>query len=555
MKKPFFAILLAFLSFARIPDAKAQPFIADTTFNLCGIDTVLGSYALGIVHRPSFVLPQKDNQKIVLAGYSQNSSTVEVMRLHYDGGLDTTFNGTGIARVTIPYTNEVPSAAMLFDTSRVIVLATKLGAVGGYDISVYNFKANGQLDSAFGINGVANVGLSGTPVYSRPIDCAVQSDKKFVVLGKTKDPATGMTICALTRLLTNGAVDLTYGLDGIASWQYPKLNVATTTSGTTAGLPVAGFMQADNKYVIAGTFCDSVGMYGGSDVFAVRHKASGDRDLTFGDTSGMAIVKVPGQRFSAASMGADAGGNYYILAEFARNFAPFCDTNYVVIKLDHNGQRVPEYGSNGIAYLRLQISGIAANGFAVQPNGRVVIAGTLRSGVPVPGNKVVVYRMDASGNPDTGFNAAGMITLQRAGKIKDVFTGTAIQPDGRVLVTGWDSVSATAICTRFANYVLPPLFSIATEHGFSGFSIRCYPNPLESGSLQIEYSNSEPTNTGTVTVCDMTGRMQYSRSFQLNSGGGVFSLDLPAALASGTYVIVVQNSMGERKVQPLVLKR
>ncbi len=104
--------------------------------------------------------------------------------------------------------------------------------------------------------------------------------------------------------------------------------------------------------------------------------------------------------------------------------------------------------------MRLDVDGTAsvtaeyASGVAIQPDGKIVVAGTLRvSGGP---SNVLVYRLNANGTPDATFGVGGLkLGTPPAGPDYHSFEGTAValQSDGSIIVAGsddWDGTDTIA---------------------------------------------------------------------------------------------------------------
>jgi uncharacterized delta-60 repeat protein len=87
-----------------------------------------------------------------------------------------------------------------------------------------------------------------------------------------------------------------------------------------------------------------------------------------------------------------------------------------------------------------------ANAVTVQRDGRVVVVGTaVREGHAV----IVVLRFLADGRPDPGFGAAGQVFFGGEGSRNDG-NGVAVQPDGKIVVAGsmrgrWDGEDQMAV--------------------------------------------------------------------------------------------------------------
>ena len=557
MKKIAFSVIYLFALFYSAATASAQHYTLDTTFQDRGIDTFAGNISTGIIHRPKFVLPQVDNKKIVLIGDIYYATSVDVIRLNYNGTFDSTFNDSGKVVVTESYIQTAPSAAVLYDTSKILLANQWLEVSTGFEyITVYNFNSNGSLNAGFGTGGIAHVRLSGTPVYCYPYACGVQTDGKFVIMGSTEDPVTGLYKYALTRLMPDGTVDPTYGTAGIELDPYPMLDTASAPGIVSTASPTCGIMESDNKFLVVGIFSDSGEKYNAYQAFITRHKMDGTPDMTFGDAGGITLIKDSADDFQPTAIGMDNAGNYYILSIFAHWSPPFTDSNYAVIKLDHNGHRVPGYGLNGVKYLQLQIAGIGTAGFAVQKDGRVIIPGVTRTFSPVFADKFIVYRLDTAGNFDTSFSTAGTIVTQRDSNRNDICVNAGVQPDGRILLVGYDSLTATSICMRFTNYV-NPFISLLTPDmppvSPADISSYIFPNPTFNKTFTIHYNNPGPPVNVDVCIYDASGRPVAINNSSLIKGDGEINGTVPPGMPPGIYYVTWRSETGQSQVYTLIV--
>ncbi len=554
IKVPVRFIVVFFLSVCCIgPAALAQHYFLDTGFAHTGIDTFRGNIATGIIHRPVYVLPQVDNKKIVLVGAIWQGTSVEVMRVNYDGSFDTTFNDSGKVVATHSYIQTAPSAATLYDTSKIITASQWLDINTGWEyISVFNFNSNGSLNTGFGTGGVAMVGLSAAPIYSYPYACGVQSDGKIVIMGGTS--IGGIETYGLTRLLPNGTVDASYGSAGIEIDPCQMLDTPQGTSPNEA-LATCGYMQPDNKFVVAGMFTDSGNIYNAYQCFIVRHNTDGSPDMNFGEANGITLIKAPNQDYQATAIAADSMGNSYVLTHIQRWSPPFSDSNFAVIKLDPNGRRVSTYGYNGVSYLQLPVANAYSYGFAVQKDGNAILSNIYHDYTTGFADKFIVYRLDTSGKLDTSFNTNSCIITQRDSNRHDLCIAAAVQPDGKILLAGYDTFSATSICMRFTNYhdtlpssvqqVLPP-----ASPAFTGY---VFPNPAFGDKIFIHYSNTGYPGAGALQLYDVSGRLMDYQTESLLSGNGDIIYKAPAGIPAGTYYIVLRNGHDEKQVHAVTL--
>ncbi|MBA8889295.1 putative delta-60 repeat protein [Dokdonella fugitiva] len=140
-----------------------------------------------------------------------------------------------------------------------------------------------------------------------------------------------------------------------------------------------------------------------------------------------------------------------------------------------DGALDPTFGTGGVA--RVGLAGTALQAVAARPDGRIVACGTWDG--ESTGSKIVVFQLLADGTPDREFGADGM-RLIIATSEPALCTGIALQPDGRVIVSGrsmetmsppsWSAVRIVARLTP--NGAFDPTFAggtgIHTSH--SGYA-------------------------------------------------------------------------------------
>jgi uncharacterized delta-60 repeat protein len=106
----------------------------------------------------------------------------------------------------------------------------------------------------------------------------------------------------------------------------------------------------------------------------------------------------------------------------------------------HAGSFDRSFGHNGRVTLRVDGERIVPSALAVQPDGRVVVAGTaLGPSSEFPGNFAgvpVAVRFMPDGELDTDFGDAGIARAESTRRI--VIQGLAFQPDGKLLLSGID---------------------------------------------------------------------------------------------------------------------
>ena len=93
----------------------------------------------------------------------------------------------------------------------------------------------------------------------------------------------------------------------------------------------------------------------------------------------------------------------------------------------------PTFGKEGVALTDFGKSWDWAYGLALQPDGKIVVAGVS----DVSGSKdFALARLNANGTLDKDFGRGGLVTQEMRSLTADVVRGIAIQPDGKIVVGG-----------------------------------------------------------------------------------------------------------------------
>ena len=206
------------------------------------------------------------------------------------------------------------------------------------------------------------------------------------------------------RLLSGaGSLDPNFGTGGIV-----------TTSFTSKGIdsPAAVLVQADGKLVAFGT-----GM--------ARYNGDGSLDASFG--SGGKVTSASGNGAALYPAGAPGAGKIVTAgsASGKKTGSDFSLTRY-----NANGSVDTSFGTRGVVTTDLGGSE-SARAVAVQPDGKVVVAGDYRTSSGTLHQGFALARYNADGSLDTSFGTGGkVVTSLWASDLH----GLALQADGRIVV-------------------------------------------------------------------------------------------------------------------------
>ena len=296
------------------------------------------------------------------------------------GDLDPSFGTGGIVETAIGSAASARSMALQSDGR--IVVAGWSYPEGSF---VARYLPNGTLDSSFGSGGF----VTGPDAWSPMV--ALQLDGKILV--------TASETFSVRRYLPNGSLDLGFGTGG-------------TASGPT-GYSEAVTVQPDGKILLLGRSSQQPG------ITVVRFLAGGTLDPAFG-SSGVVQTLIDGA--SANDIALQPDGKIVVGGSLS-----FGDRRFALARYEQGGDLDPTFGSGGFVSEPVGGRSAGAQAIALDAFGRVVAAGNADG-------RVAVARYEPDGSVDRSFGTNGAATVGTGGL--GSAEGLALQPDGRIVVTG-----------------------------------------------------------------------------------------------------------------------
>jgi uncharacterized delta-60 repeat protein len=214
-----------------------------------------------------------------------------------------------------------------------------------------------------------------------------------------------------------GQLDYSFGSGGM-----------TVTADITDWQEWAGAMTVDpaGRIYVAG-FSWGTGD-GWGDFLVTRYQPTGELDLSF-NRAGFAVVDFGTNSEDYCGAVAIAPDGKIVLAGGSQN-------HFAVARLNSDGTPDTTFSGDGRASAVVGGGNFdSAYGVAVQPDGKIVAAGTWK--ISATASQIAVVRWNANGTLDTGFDGDG-IAVPDVGSAAglDVGYGMTLQPDGKVLVVG-----------------------------------------------------------------------------------------------------------------------
>jgi uncharacterized delta-60 repeat protein len=185
------------------------------------------------------------NGKIILAG---NVSKSTLMQLTSNGQTDSTFGVNGIAQTNFANFYDRANHFQLLPTGEIIIVGDEGTSFAPGEFFLAKFKSNGVVDSSYGINGVASYYFGG---YFTTGSCSALDNNKMIVIG-TYSPTKYSQKYFICRINSNGFIDSTFAKNGIDTTAIGVIYLGTLSQANSCvlnsngQLTVCGFSQSGN---------------------------------------------------------------------------------------------------------------------------------------------------------------------------------------------------------------------------------------------------------------------------------------------------------------------
>ncbi|MCZ4409157.1 T9SS type A sorting domain-containing protein [Cryomorphaceae bacterium 1068] len=424
----------------------------DASFGTNGIVTA----DLGTLDHANSIALQTDG-KIVVGGTSTgiiSSEAFALVRYHQDGTIDNSFSTTDQDGLFTGPLGECEAIAIQSDGK--IVAAGRV-STSSYDFRLARYNIDGTIDNTFGPNGVVTTDLGGLDDVLRSI--AIQPDGKIVVAGLSDNGAN--FDFAVARYNSDGSLDNGFSFNGVVSTDFGGVG-----DGARSVL-----LQPDGKIVVVGITTASPVNFRA----LARYNADGTLDNTFG-VNGKVVTMVAGVSYSSVLQ---PDGKIIVVGGLDA---------IDLMRYHVDGTLDTDFGVNGIAEANIGLSGSSANSCDLQPDGKIVVAGSAH----------------AIATDDVGFAVARFITGLNLGVV------SFSKQDNAMLV---------------------------------------YPNPVQERAV-LKYTLST-TETISIDLYDVSGKLVQSlvQSEKRTKGPQKETLVIDSSIPAGTYILTLSNGVGSSSVR------
>ena len=368
------------------------------------------------------------NGKIVAVGGSEPGSAHDFALARYNpnGTLDTGFSGDGKQTTDFGGSDGAADVALQGDGKMIVVGGTESG---GGDFALARYNPNGTLDTSFSGDGKQTTDFG---EGSGATGVAIQGNGKIVVVGSTFGPM-GSGGFALARYNPNGSLDTSFAGDG-------KQGVSFLTGAEANGVAI----QGDGKIVVVGTGVDNID--GGSEGAIARYNPDGTLDTSFSGDGKQTTDFGLGEGAQATGLAIQGDGKIVIVGSAG---ATNISQDFALARYNADGSLDTSFSGDGTQTTDLGGTNVAS-GVAIQGDGKIVAVGEAEPGTS--GDDFALARYNPNGSLDTTFSSDGKQTTDFGFGADDAANGIAVQGDGKIVAVGLASGGATGTDFALARY-------------------------------------------------------------------------------------------------------
>ena len=346
--------------------------------------------------------------KIVVAGSiatNQNQQQPGLLRYNTDGTLDPNFGIGG--KVVIGGTNAGPAFAVTIQTDGKILAV----APANLHLTVFRFNSNGSLDNTFGNNGATAIQAAELFLAPASGGIALEPDGRILVATGHNE---GGSLRIVARLRANGQLDSTFGSNGVAPTfggdsvaVVPNGNILVGTGSVTSAYApngavvkdfgihgqtpgfaneAGGFVVTNNsstvtRIITAGTIFTDLNLMSLNSVsgfLLVSYKIDGTLDNAFGIHGGV-TTPFPGNILARAfAVALQRNGDIVAVGQTARTDTGSSD--FALVRYNPDGSVDTTFGNSGFVSTAFGSSVAFANTVLIQIDGKIIAVGNSDNG-------------------------------------------------------------------------------------------------------------------------------------------------------------------------------
>ncbi len=491
------------------------------------LDTDFGTNGVTIVDNGTdnaeILALTKSDTKLIASGFTSSGGTevFTVVRFNLDGTLDTGFGTNGY--VIIPLGSGNGRASSILQQADGKYIAGGWARFSNKDqYVVVRILENGTLDNSFGVDGIATGSFSGSTYAEDEIaDMKFLSDGKIVVAGRSYNGANEDAFVGCFN--TDGSLFTNFGTNGyliIDFGQSPPYEYATSVA-----------VDGQDNIILGGRV--SLDFFDEDAFFLTKLSNLGVTDNSFGDNGKVFYTIAPNVVAGLNVIAIDnenrivTGGGAFDTDEL--------DNNFFLTRYMPTGVIDASFGNNGEVIIP-RIDNESIFDLEILPSGDIIAAGST-GGFP---SEFAIVRLNANGVHDLTFGNNGWATTQPESNFNSI---RSIDVDAGCIYAGGVAKDSDTWKMALAKYINEGTTStsqlIAEET-----DVQIYPNPVSS-DFSVEFRLNEDTDIS-IQLLDVNGRLvsELQSTRRLQQGIQKINLSMPNSLVKGGYLLTLNFEDG-----------
>lgn len=330
------------------------------------------------------------------------------------GSLDAGFSGDGKLTTPVNGGTDIAYGVVVQGNNRII--AVGLTRTGGNDnFAIVRYLEDGTLDTSFSNDGKVDIDFEGGNDEAR--DVLLLPDGNILVAG-TAGIGGGFDF-AFIRIDTDGKLVTSFGEGG-------KLTIDFSNTDDRLKRII---MHEDRIYAVGSSISNDVEQYAIAAILAdgtLESAFSGDGKLVFDVDAGEDV---------ATAIAVQSDDKLLVAGYTGIGF----EKEFCIVRFKADGGLDNSFSTDGIAIPDVGMTDDRAYGIAIQDDQKIVVAG---SSYGETGYDFALVRLLPDGNIDIDFGDDGF-AVETIGPFFDDAEDMILQPDGKILITGYAAQAAT----------------------------------------------------------------------------------------------------------------
>lgn len=433
--------------------------------------------SVGVLDNQAATVLSQEDGKVIMTGlsYTNNGTALTLLRYKLDGNLDSAFGKNGISITEFQQSFFNAKAAALQKNGEIICVGQINIGVGDSEyLIIAKYLPNGIIDSSFQKIGYALYKYSDT---TRVTSIAIENDQSILVGGAVQH-SNSFTQFYVAHFFNNGDIDSSFGING-----------RQVTSFDNRAYAYSMTLQPDGRIILAGNGSKGLGL--------IRYKANGSLDSTFGDNGKVDQI--------LGNMGADArsialqSDGKIVVCGFIGGFG--------VARFKQNGMLDSTFGTNGYSQIIFGSNyESTANSILVQPNQQIIVSGIDNEGL---NQNFAIAKFNSNGLLDSSFGINGKNTTD-FGHNYDYSYSSCLQPDGKIVLSGTTDSSNGLYRFALARYnnddVLPITLFNFTASNEKGKILLNWQTASELNNAYFVVERSSNPNNGFINIGNVANK-------------------------------------------------